>query len=132
MIPTKKKKPPQILQTRITDLVLREEEIKDLRRKIRALESEISTARLTIFSDLEAGFQAEPGRYTISVEARDGQSRPPWKDLYLDHFVSAHDISKKQAENDAREAYPGEVDKVLVIGVSVERAPSSRLTHPGL
>lgn len=117
----KKKKPFQILQTRITDLVLREVEIKNLRRKIRDLESEISTIHLNLFSDFDAGFEVEPGAYTISVESRDGQSRPPWKDLYLDHFVSAHNVSKKQAENDAKSAYPGEPDRVLVIGISANR-----------
>jgi hypothetical protein len=107
-----------IAQTRITDLVLREEELKDLRRKIKTLESEIATARLTLFADLESGVRVEAGRYTLSLENKEGASRPPWKEIYLEHFVKEHNQSRKEAENNARLMYPGETERVLIVGIS--------------
>lgn len=109
---------PMIHQIRVADLLLREAELKDMRRKIKMLESELSTARLTIMSDYSSGMMVEPGRFTLGIEVREGASRPPWKDLYLDHMEEHHDLSKKQAENEARLAYPGETEKVLMIGVT--------------
>lgn len=84
------------------------EEMEKESKLLSRMEQDVSTL-------LSQGWKVEPGKYTAGFEDYQPATRPPWKDLYVNHMVTIHGASKEATEADIKEEYKEEMTKRLVV-----------------
>jgi hypothetical protein len=111
--------PKQIItQRQLRNIIRLKDTVTEAKSALKAHEAELSALEHAVTTAMksEEGYRVESGKYSAVLEERDGQCRPPWKDVYLEHFVKEHDTTAKAEEQRIRDLYPAEKSEVLVVG----------------
>lgn len=106
----------KILQRQLKAIVKLKESITEASAQLRDMKGELARQENDVYNALLAGIKVEAGPFTASIEERLPACRPPWKEVYLGHMAELHGQSPKAVEEQVRQLYPPEVERVLVVG----------------
>lgn len=108
--------PKKVTEDELRTIIGARDEVAVLRSRLASLEKELSKKEESIIERLKLGAHVEGG-LTASVQEEEGQRRPAWKELYLNHFSSEHGLARGIIEAEARANTQPVIRDVLQIAV---------------
>ena len=97
----------KVTQEQLANYLRLETDIPTMRKTLRQVETQLLAQQNTIVKMLSGGCKLELGTLTAVLEDDKLASRPPWKQIHIDHMSTEHDIPPVEVEQAARDAYPG-------------------------
>lgn len=106
----------RILQKNIIKVVRTRNLIKIAEKDIEDARVDLAAAEKIIFDLLAEGAKVEDGKYTAGLEMYTPATRPPWKDLHLEHMKSHEGFQSLIYEAEVKTKYAQEPRQRLVVG----------------
>lgn len=120
--PNKKVKEADVIsEGELRALETLQDELYFAKRRVKDMEAKVKAQEVELMKRIDAGATFK-GTYVAMIEESQGACRPEWKEQYLSHQQTAHNISREQAELEVRKLYPAPTVRSLVIvpGLKVE------------